>query len=289
MKTAKINNSGIEIAYHEKFSGAETALDSHDKTIIFVHGFPLDHRMWLPCFPLLLEKFKENGTEARLIAPDMRGFGKSSVSPGTCRIDQFADDLAAFCDAVGISKPITLCGLSMGGYIAMEFARRHFQKLESLVLCDTKAVPDPPEGAQNRLKTAAALEENGQEFLTKLVDGMIPKLFSEKSLQFQPELVSEVTNQMLAQPPLGLAAAARGMASRADSKKLLETIDLPITVICGEDDAISPLGEMHEIAQNAKNGRFASISAAGHLAPLENPKEWADAFLAGKARKMSAP
>ena len=108
--------------------------------ILFIHGFPLDHRMWQGQFDAL-------SANNRLIAPDLRGFGRSSVTDGTVTMEQHADDLAVMLDRLGVRQPVCLCGLSMGGYIAFQFLRKYSAQVRSLVLCDTRSVADTPEAA----------------------------------------------------------------------------------------------------------------------------------------------
>src|SRR5689334_15957289 len=116
--------------------------------LLFVHGFPLNHSMWR-------EQVAALGDGHRIIAPDLRGFGQSTGAGETITMAQLADDLAALLDALNIVEPITLCGLSMGGYVAFEFWRRHTSRLARLILCDTQAGADTPEAARGRLELAA--------------------------------------------------------------------------------------------------------------------------------------
>ena len=85
--------------------------------VLLVHGFPLDHSMW----QAQLDALSMNN---RLIVPDLRGFGRSTVTAGTVTMEQMADDLAALLDAMGVHQPACLCGLSMGGYVALAFWRK---------------------------------------------------------------------------------------------------------------------------------------------------------------------
>jgi len=144
--------------------------------LLLVHGFPLDHTMWRH----QIAKFK--GTY-RVIAPDLRGFGQSSVSPGTVSMKQFADDLAAILPAIGENQPVIFCGLSMGGYIAWQFAEHHRSKLAALIVCDTKAAADTPEAKKARLESAEKLEREGTSFLANT---MLPKLFGDAGQQSAP-------------------------------------------------------------------------------------------------------
>lgn len=229
--------------------------------ILFVHGFPLDHTMWR-------HQVGEFVREFRCIAPDLRGFGKSSVTEGTVTMAQFADDLAAVLDDLEVTEPVILCGLSMGGYIAFEFVRRHAQRLRALILCDTRAAPDTPEAAANRRKLAEDVVAEGPEAAVK---AMLPRLFPEGLSVREPAWVQELRHVMLASDPFGIAAAARGMAERTDARPLLASIACPTLVLVGEHDAISPPSEMRDMAAAIPGATFRTIPQAGHIAPLENP------------------
>src|SRR4051812_14800581 len=103
--------------------------------LLLVHGFPLDHSMWR-------HQIAHFAATHRVIAPDLRGFGRSSVTPGVVTMKQFADDLAAILPALGENRPVVLCGLSMGGYVAWQFVEHHPSKLAALIVCDSKAATD---------------------------------------------------------------------------------------------------------------------------------------------------
>ncbi len=230
-------------------------------SILFVHGFPLDHTMWR-------EQIADLSRDHRCIAPDLRGFGQSTVTEGKVSMEQFADDLAALLDALMITEPVVLCGLSMGGYIAWQFARRHAARLKGLILCDTRAVPDSAEAAANRLKLADDVVRSGSELVA---NAMLPKFFSERESNRRSILKEELRRVILATDPRGIAAASRGMAERADARPWLTTIDCPALVLVGEQDVISPPAEMSAIASSLPHATFRVIPDSGHLAPLENP------------------
>lgn len=230
--------------------------------LLLVHGFPLDHTMWRH----QIAHFKATH---RVIAPDLRGFGRSSVTSGTVTMKQFADDVAAILPALGENRPVILCGLSMGGYVAWQFVEHHRSKLAALVVCDTKAAPDTPEAKQGRLEAAERLEREGTSFLA---DTMLPKLFGQQLLSAPPEYVQETTAVILRTDPRACAAAQRGMAERVDYRPQLGRIDLPTLVICGEKDVISPTKEMREIAAAIPGASHVEIPGASHMAPLEKPE-----------------
>lgn len=262
-------------------------------SILFVHGFPFDHAMWLSVAERLTDKF-------RVIVPDLRRFGESfderndknsdnkkngvnersgeeSHAPrAITSMADFADDLADLLEAMKIEKTV-ICGLSMGGYIGMEFLRRHSDRLAGLILCDTKTVSDSPEAAAGRRKLAQTIFLTGTE---PLPDRMIPNLLSKTTVVKSPETVSFLREMILRQRPEGIAAAALGMAERSDTTPLLAICPVPLLTIGGQDDVLSPPDVLKEIAAAAPDGRFVEIADAGHLSPLEKPAEFAAAVAA---------
>src|SRR5437879_9784417 len=121
-----------------------------------------------------------------MIAPDLRGFGQSDVTHGTVMMEQFADDIAALLNALLITEPIVFCALSMGGYVAWQFALRHRQRLARLILCDTRAVADSPEAAAGRLKTAERVLAEGASVAA---EALLPKLFAPTTYSERPQIV----------------------------------------------------------------------------------------------------
>ncbi|MBI1900148.1 MAG: alpha/beta fold hydrolase [Planctomycetia bacterium] len=232
------------------------------RPLLLVHGFPLDHAMWRGQLAGLAADFD-------VIAPDPRGFGSSAVTPGKVTMDGFARDLAALLDALDVADEVVLCGLSMGGYIAFQFARLFPERLAGLVLCDTRAAPDTPEAAAARLQNADKVERSGPE---ELVTGMLPKLFSPLTQAQEPALVEATRQIMLKTDRRGIAAALRGMAERPDARPMLSSIRVPTLVLAGHDDAISPPSEMRTFAEQIPCARFVEIPRAGHMAPLEQPE-----------------
>jgi 3-oxoadipate enol-lactonase len=233
--------------------------------ILFVHGFPLDHSMWRGQFSDLSKGF-------RVLAPDLRGFGTSSPIIGddtVVTMTQFADDLAALLTALQVKEPVTLCGLSMGGYIAWQFAARHSDKLARLILCDTKAAADTKEAAEGRYKLAAKVLAEGSQVAA---EAMLPKLFFKGSLETPAASVEETRQVILKTAPRTIAAALRGMAVREDFTSRLGALSVPTLVLCGAEDIITPATEMRTMAASIPNAQYVEIPAAGHMAPLEAPE-----------------
>jgi pimeloyl-ACP methyl ester carboxylesterase len=229
--------------------------------LLLVHGFPLDHRMWR-------EQVAELSGRFRVIAPDLRGFGASPAAGDTASMEQYADDLAALLDALDVREPVAFCGLSMGGYIAWQFWRRHAPRLARLILCDTRASADTPEAARNRLEMAQRVLDHGT---AEVAPVMLPRLLAPGTQQQRPELVEWLRRQIDAVPPQAIAAAQRAMAARPDASAWLAGIKVPTLVVVGEHDAISTVAEMRGLAEAIPGATLLVVPAAGHLAPLENP------------------
>jgi 3-oxoadipate enol-lactonase len=252
MKTALVN--GVSMATVDQGNG---------RPILLVHAFPLDHSMWAAQIASLAARH-------RVIAPDLRGFGRSGVTQGTVTMEQFADDLAGLLDALEVAEPVVYCGLSMGGYIGWEFYRKHASRLAGMVLCDTRAVADTPEVRKSRLGMVARVLAEGPE---PVAQAMIPKLLTASTIASRPDVVSAVHRMILANDPQGIAAANRGMSERPDSSSLLPDIRCPCLVVVGKLDAISTLEEMRVIAAKIPGARLVTIAGAGHLTPVEQPAQ----------------
>lgn len=239
------------------------AIDDHGAgdVIVFLHGFPLNRSMW----GAQLEEFCSTH---RVIAPDLRGHGGSSVTEGVVTMSEMADDVARVLDALHVDSPITLCGLSMGGYVAWEFWRRHRERLANLVLCDTRAVGDSEKMARARQIMGAQVIAGGASLAA---ESMIPKLFAAKSYDHRPDVVESVREMIMATAPNGINATQCGIAQRMDMSPHLSEVATRTLVLCGSDDRISPVEEMSEIAKKMPNAEFVEIPDAGHMAPLEQP------------------
>ena len=154
--------------------------------LLLVHGFPFDHTMWLPQRSL--------SDCCRLLTPDLRGFGRSRSAPCEMTMRQMADDLVGLLDALSLDQPIVLGGLSMGGYVALQFWQAYRERLAGLILCDTRAAADAPEVAAGR---ELAAERALREGVATVTDEMLPRLFADGTLPQDPKLVDR-TRQMIA-------------------------------------------------------------------------------------------
>jgi len=254
-----VHAGGVNLAVTEAGSG---------EPLLLVHGFPLNATMWA-------QQIDAFARTHRVIAPDLRGFGDSAATVGEVTMERLADDLADLLDAMGIRRRVVLCGLSMGGYIAFAFWHRHRERLRALVLADTRAAGDTPQAAQDRRELADRVAREGPK---PLVEQMLPKLLGPTTFANHPDLVATVREMMLTTSAEGAAAAARGLARRTDWTGRLGEIELPVLVIVGEADVISPPPEMRALAEAMPQARYVEVPTAGHMAPLENPAAFNEAL-----------
>lgn len=242
-------------------------------TVLFIHGFPLDHTMWT-------EQVDALSKTHRCLAPDLRGFGESTLGSESTNSESsmaaYADDLASLLDELSIKEPVTICGLSMGGYVALEMWQRHREKIDRMILCDTRAESDPPEVARGRQMMANQVSEHG---MAGVADGMIPKLLAPPTLENNAALVQRLRKTIDGANAAAVAAAQNGMATRASFVEKLPKIDIPTLVICGTHDSITNLATMTALASSLPNSVFVEIPEAGHLAPMERPKKVNEAIL----------
>ena len=189
-------------------------------------------------------------------------------SPPTS-IDAHADDLAALLDERAIPRA-TLVGLSMGGYIAIAFARRHGARLAGLVLADTRAAADSDEAKAGRDASIAKVRAEG---VPALVEGMLSKLLG-------PSVSAEVRERIRAlaceQAPAGVISALTAMRDRADATGVLPTITVPALVMVGRADTLTKPDEAEAMARALPHASLTMLEGAGHLSNQES----AEAFTA---------
>jgi pimeloyl-ACP methyl ester carboxylesterase len=250
MNTMTLRASQTLIAFEDR--GAGTVL-------VLLHAFPLDSSMWR-------SQVADLASHHRVIAPDFPGFGGSAVSAGLT-VDSAADILAELLDHLGVNERVIVGGLSMGGYVALAFARLYPQRLGSLILADTKADPDDDAGRTARDKSIQLVADKG---LHALVDQLVPKLLSPATAAQKPNVVKTVREIATRQPVEGIVAALKALRDRPDANPGLPHIAVPTLVLVGEQDGITPPDKAKVLADSIPNARLVSIPDAGHLANLEN-------------------
>jgi 3-oxoadipate enol-lactonase len=228
--------------------------------VVFIHGFPFRSTMWGP----QLEAAPEGW---RFIAPDLRGFGESERGDAPLTMDVFANDVIGLMDHLGIDQAV-ICGLSMGGYVALSLATRFPRRLRALVLVATRASADSDEARENRKKLANAVRQNGAQ---AVVDSMLPKLVAGATRIKRPQVPLFVSNMMQTTAPETLAGALLGMANREDYRDRLSKIDVATLMIRGDQDEIIPGEEMDLLARTVRGAQYEVVTNAGHLPNVEAP------------------
>jgi 3-oxoadipate enol-lactonase len=228
--------------------------------IVFLHGFPFDKTMWQ-------EQLDYLKNTHRVIACDIRGFGKSKDEESHLSMDLFANDLILFIDKLDLDKVI-ICGLSMGGYIALNAMKRFPSRFEALILCDTQCIADSYEVKANRYKTIDEVNEYGE---TNFNEGFIKKVFHEDSLTNKPELVEQLRSVVFANSQHIISQGLIALAERSETCSFLDKITIPTLIICGREDVVTPLDESKFMNKQIKGSVLHVINNAGHVSNLEEP------------------
>jgi len=247
----KANVNGAEIDYRDDGEGAP---------IVFAHAFPLNQSMWN-------EQVSVLSTGYRIVSLDQRGLGESELSVGGYSMDDVADDVRSLIQTLGIDQAVVV-GLSMGGYVSMAFYRKYPQMVRALVLADTRAANDTEEGRQRRLASAEKAEREGS---SAIAYDMVPLLLGRTTLESKPDLVNRVRRMIEANSRAGIAAAQRAMAARPDSTALLSEATVPVLIVVGSEDSLTPPSEAEVLQKSIPSARLTVIDGAGHLSNMEQP------------------
>jgi pimeloyl-ACP methyl ester carboxylesterase len=250
MQTSNVN--GIRLAYERRGKGMP---------LVLLHGYPLDHHLWDDVAPLLEDTFD-------LIIPDLRGFGGSSTVDSFYAMEDYASDIAALLDHLGIQKA-AIAGHSMGGYVALAFARLYPERVSGLGLISSQVLADPEERKQGRYKSAAEVADKG---IASVVETMTPKFTSN------PQLQEFARKSMEGQQPAAYIGALKAMAERVDSTPLLSSLAVPVVVVHGDADQLIPIDRAREVKAALPNAYFVEISGAGHMPMMEAKEETAQAL-----------
>ena len=247
----EVNN--VAISYHEVGEG--------EIPILFLHGFPFDKSMWKGQLDHL-----KNVT--RLLAIDIRGFGKSTDETTPLSIDLFTEDLIAFMDKLNIKKAI-VCGLSMGGYIALNAVKNFPERFEALILCDTQCVADTTEGKENRYKVIEQIKENSA---TEFNEKFIKNVFHPDSISSKTEVVKNLSDVVFANSKEIMMSGLTALAERSETCSSLKDIHIHTLIICGKQDTVTPLAQSEFMNLNIKDSILNIIDNAGHVSNLEQPE-----------------
>ena len=236
--------------------------------VVMIHGYPLNRQIW---------RYQWEGlaNSARIIAPDLRNHGETKVhgqnklSESIHNMELLADDIAQLLDALRISSPVVVNGLSMGGYAAFAFYRIYPDRVRGLILTATRARSDSEAEIENRIKAINIAQLQG---VGAIVDSMLPRLLSPKTIKHKPDLVATIRQIMLNSSVEGVVGDLRGMMIRLDSIPLLSKIQIPVLILAGKDDQIIPIDEAQAMNDLLPDSRLEIIEDAGHLLNMEQPE-----------------
>lgn len=229
--------------------------------VIFLHGFPFDKTMWESQLDFLKSSY-------RLIACDIRGFGKSTDEESALSIDLFADDLINFMDKLNIDKAI-VCGLSMGGFIALNAIKRFPGRFEAAILCDTQCIADNFEAKEKRFKIIDEIETDG---VNNFNEGFIKKVFHKDSITNKKELVGQLRSVVFSNSKNIICQGLVALANRSETCSTLSEINFPTLILCGREDEVTPLAQSEFMHKNIKGSIMHVIDNAGHVSNLEQPQ-----------------
>jgi len=238
---------------------------SDGSAVVMIHGFPLTREIWNAQAEALARTH-------RVVRPDLRGMGASSVPDGPYLMETLASDVAATLDALAVERA-ALVGHSVGGYVALAFARMYTERVTHLALVCSRLAADTQEIAENRRKSADSIEREGTRPREMIARLLAPETLSEREeiAQRAVEISSRIESR-------GAAAMLRGMAMRVPSDDIAPDLDVPVLVLAGARDAIIPMEEARAVARAFPKGRLVICERSGHLPMLEEPARVTEAL-----------
>ncbi|MEK6333997.1 MAG: alpha/beta hydrolase [Acidobacteriota bacterium] len=229
--------------------------------VVLLHGYPFDRSMWRE----QTEVLRANGF--RVIAPDLPGLG-DKVPAQVSTMPEMARHVARLMDDLNVDQAI-ICGLSMGGYVAFDFAHLFPQRLRGLVLAGTRA---PADNEQERKGREQQVEKMLAEGMAGIAEATLPKLLAPRTLTEKPDVVDRVRQMIVKSDPKGAAAAQRGMAARRDYTSDLSAIEVPTLIIVGRQDPIRPVTDAEFMHEQIRDSRLEIIEDAAHMTNMEQPE-----------------
>ena len=255
--------NNIKIAVNDLSVSYNDEGKTGDPVIIFIHGFPFNKSMWDKQMEALKHGY-------RVIAYDVRGLGGSDTGTEDFSIELFATDLLNLMDTLKIDKAM-LCGLSMGGYIALNAVENYPDRFDAIILSDTTCLADTPEAKEKRLKTIESIKKNGVE---KFADESIKNLFARESFSTKKKEIAAVREMIVHTDEESLCKTLRAFYERKETCSKLSDIYVPVLIMVGEEDKITPLAAAQLMQEKIKDSLLSIMEHAGHLINIENPLEF---------------
>jgi len=265
MEKQVVHLNGIDMVYEE--CGRK-----NDDTIVLLHGFCGSSHYWHKMCSRLSDNY-------RLIMPQLRGHGETSVPNGIYTMETMADDIAALMNELQIGKAVML-GHSLGGYVTLAFADSYEDRLSGFGLIHSTASSDSEEMMRKRMQDIDAIREAG---MAAYMRDIVPKLFSESRLDKLDEEVERVIAIGEKMNPEGAIRTLKGMMVRPDRSKVLSNASFPVLMVAGTDDEVIPpdasfcLSDEHESETTFEYPHTSEISFenVGHMSLIEVPDQLA--------------
>nr|WP_320015230.1 alpha/beta hydrolase [uncultured Desulfobacter sp.] len=252
--------NGIQLAYDEVGEGP---------AVLLIHGFPLCRQMWRPQAKALA------AAGFRAVVPDLRGFGESESGTEVGSTDLLADDLIALLDYLGIENAV-VGGMSMGGYVMLNLLARYPERFSAACFIVTRADADDETARGKRNHLISEIEAGRPDAVPS---AFTPLLFADQTVADRPELVDEVRGWMTATPSSGLVLGLEAIRDRDDSSALLPQLKIPVLIMGAQEDKAIPPEKSTDMAERIPGAQLSMLSAAGHMANLEQPDAFNSALL----------
>jgi pimeloyl-ACP methyl ester carboxylesterase len=241
--------------------GVVTTRPAPKPALFFIHGFPFNQTMWKAQVALTAGRFLP-------IAYDLRGHGSNPAGTGQYHFEQFIDDLIEMLDKKGISKAV-MCGLSMGGYVALRALERAPERISGLILCDTRSEADSNEA---KVKRSASIKTIQNQGVSTFCESFLKAVLAPETYTGKPAIVEQVRQMIMGNSATGIIAALLALAGRTDTTESLARIKVPTLILVGEKDGVTPPTASEAMHQRIPGSQLAIIPHAGHLSNLENPE-----------------
>lgn len=256
MAHLELNN--LRIAYDDFGSG---------QPLVLIHGYPFNRSLWS-------DQVEALRASSRVITVDLRGFGESEATD-SATMNLMAQDIAQLLDSLEIPKA-TMGGLSMGGYVVLSFYKQFPERVAAMVLADTRASADTEEAKQTRSKQRDQILAEG---MAGIADSMLPKLLTPETVSKRAEVVKRIRDMMIRTPPVGAAAALMAMADREDQTALLEKINVPVLILVGREDPITPVKDSELMHEKIRGSNLVVLENASHVSNIEQAKLFNDSLV----------
>ena len=251
----------MQVLVHDDVRIATRVDGSHDDTIVLIHGYPFAKEIWSAQIPELAKTH-------RTVALDLRGMGESSVVDGPYLMETLAGDVAALMDQLQVERA-TIVGHSLGGYVALAFARMYLERVARLALVCSRIDADPPQRIAERNRIADEMEATNS---IALAEGSIASLVSQKTRDERAKTLENIGKVVRSNSARGLAAMQRGMALRDAADDIAPELVVPVLVVAGDDDpAVSP-AEFEATARAFPKASVRVLEGSGHLPMAEDPE-----------------